>query len=97
MCVIYPNVLLNADGAVTQFDVPTDWTLLTGDYREYTFSVFVKQFNNKKLGLLLTVGNHKVEVTPTDTVPTVAVDGTVVDYQNGVTLAPGDTEYHSLW
>lgn len=90
-CTVYPEILINADGAVLPFTVPGEYTLLTGDYKNYMFSVFVKRLEPKKLGLLMSIANRTIEVIPSVTVPTVTVDGNVINYDNGFILEDGLT------
>lgn len=83
---------MNADGAFTPYTVPGQWTLVTGDYTYHQFSVFVKRIEPKKLGLLLSVSNHTIEVIPTATNPTVTVDGNSISYENDLIVPKNEDE-----
>ncbi|XP_046470654.1 vitellogenin-6-like [Neodiprion pinetum] len=99
-CTIYPEVLINTDGGIMPFVLPSKWTLLTGDSERHMFSVFVKRIEPlRKMGLLMSVANHTVEVIPSDTIPTVTVDGEVIDHENGLSVLEGDAHYilRVLW
>lgn len=78
--------MANADLAIAHYTVPGQWTLVTGDYKSNVFSVFVKSVEPKKLGLLISITNHTVEIIPTEANPTVTVDGEAVSYENGLVV-----------
>ncbi|XP_046735153.1 uncharacterized protein LOC124404801 [Diprion similis] len=93
-CTIYPEVLINTDGGIMPFILPSEWTLLTSDTARHMFSVFVKRIDPvKKMGLLMSVANHTIEVIPSNTIPTVTVDGEVIDCENGISVPKGEAHY----
>ncbi|XP_012269107.2 uncharacterized protein LOC105693631 [Athalia rosae] len=95
LCVIYPEILMNTDGAVMPFKVPAQWTLLTADHSTHVFSVFVKRIEPQKLGLLMLVADHVIEIIPSVTNPKVTVDGNVIDYVDGI-IVPPETKAYAL-
>ncbi|XP_008543209.1 uncharacterized protein LOC103568231 [Microplitis demolitor] len=65
ICSLYPKVVLTLDGGEIPYSIPTEWTLVSGDYIYKNFAIFVKNINDK-LALKIYATREVVEITPND-------------------------------
>ncbi|XP_063977016.1 vitellogenin-3-like [Diachasmimorpha longicaudata] len=63
LCSLHPKSVLTTDGSTIPYEVPEEWTLVTGDSIKQGFAVFVKNVNNV-MGVKFFLGDDVVEFSP---------------------------------
>ncbi|KAI4504781.1 hypothetical protein M0802_000331 [Mischocyttarus mexicanus] len=89
VCTLYPKVLLTADNGVIPFMTSEQWTLLSGDYVDNTYAVFVKVVKNNVYAKVF-IGEHLIEIVPTEGKPLVTINGNEVKQIEKGVLEPHD-------
>lgn len=82
------------DEGVIPFVMSDKWTLVSGDYIDSTYAVFVKSVQNTKLAMKIYVADHEMEIMPNDSNTLVSVDGKIVNQHEKGVIVPKD-EPHS--
>ncbi|XP_017887185.1 uncharacterized protein LOC108629205 [Ceratina calcarata] len=96
-CSIYPRVLFTLDNGTLPFIIPDKWTLISGDYVDQTYSVFVKSVQNDKLALKVNIDGVELDVIPGDSGITVTVNNKPVDnYEKGVMVPENEPESYAI-
>lgn len=90
VCTVYPQVSIGFDDDVVSHDVFDKWTLVSGNYVDQTFAVFVRSVEGDKFAVKMYVGGHQLEIVPDESNVIVRVDDNVVEqHENGV-MVPKD-------
>lgn len=91
ICNVYPQVLYKDDNITIPYTVPDQWTLVSGDYINKVFALFVKVVDNNMITKLI-IGEHTLEIVPNEMEPSITINGTVVvkPLEKGVVEPPNE-------
>ncbi|XP_070169151.1 larval-specific very high density lipoprotein [Polyergus mexicanus] len=89
ICTVYPQTLVILDEGVIPF-VSNTWTLVSGDYVDQTYAVFVKSAQSNTLAIKMYVADHEVMIMPDNYRAVVTVDGNVVKQHEKGVMVPKD-------
>lgn len=66
------------------------WTLVSGDYVDHTYAVFVKSVQGNKLAVKMYIADHDMKIVPDEYRAVVTVDGNVVEQHEKGVVVPKD-------
>lgn len=70
--------------------VSNTWTLVSGDYVDQTYAVFVKPVQSNTLAIKMYVADHEMMIVPDEYRAVVTVDGNVVEQHEKGVVVPKD-------
>lgn len=89
ICTIYPKTLITGKGTIP-FVMSDKWTLVSGDYVDQTYGIFVKSVQDNALAVKMYVADHEMNIVPHENHTVVIVDGNVVEQLEKGVVVPKD-------
>ncbi|XP_072766849.1 larval-specific very high density lipoprotein [Anoplolepis gracilipes] len=97
ICTVYPKTLITLDEGVFPVVTSDKWTLVSGDYIDQTFAVFVKSMQDNTLAMKMYVGDHELKIVSDENNAVVTVDGNMVEqYKKGVVVPKDEPKSYAI-
>ncbi|EFN69845.1 Vitellogenin [Camponotus floridanus] len=89
ICTIYPKILITGKDVIP-FVTSDKWTLVSGDYIDQTYAIFVKAVQDNALAVKIYIAGHEMNIVPNENHIVVTVDGNVVEQHEKGVVVPKD-------